>query len=38
MLLRQKKRNLIVRQLEKITGEKSASESIKMREKQILGP
>ena len=28
----------IVRQLEKNNGEKSASESSKMREKQILGP
>ena len=28
----------IVRQLEKKNGQKSASESSKMREKQILGP
>ena len=28
----------IVRQIEKNNGEKSASESSKMREKQILGP
>ena len=36
--MRQKKAYPIVRQLEKNNSKKSASESSKMREKQILGP